>query len=160
MIPQSIFPNDDERSLFDYYGDVGLNQREFIFPYPHYYWENNQPLKGFLCHNKVINSLDRIFSKIFDHYGAVEIRQLRLDIWGGCLYLRSIRDGKRFSTHSWGIAIDFDPINNQLHWKNDKALFAKSEYIRWWEIWEEEGWCSLGRTCNYDWMHVQAAFRI
>ena len=26
----------------------------------------------------------------------------------------------------------------------------------WWRIWEEQGWTSLGRVRNFDWMHVQA----
>ncbi len=34
--------------------------------------------------------------------------------------------------------------------------FAKAEYDAWWELWEKEGWINLGRTRNYDWMHVQA----
>ena len=41
--------------------------------------------------------------------------------------------------------------------RRDKATFAKPEYERWWQCWEEEGWLSLGRTRNFDWMHVQAA---
>ncbi|MCH7410937.1 hypothetical protein MM239_16125 [Belliella sp. DSM 111904] len=59
--------------------------------------------------------------------------------------------------HSWGIAIDFDPSNNQLKWGRDMATFAGPEYHAWWDIWESEGWVSLGRLRNFDWMHVQAA---
>ena len=28
---------------------------------------------------------------------------------------------------------------------------------RWWALWEEEGFVSLGRAGDFDWMHVQAA---
>lgn len=35
--------------------------------------------------------------------------------------------------------------------------FCKPDYINWRECWEKEGWVSLGRQRNYDWMHVQAA---
>jgi hypothetical protein len=59
--------------------------------------------------------------------------------------------------HSWGIAIDYDPNRNKLRWGAEKAVFAREEYKPWWEFWEEEGWISLGRSRNFDWMHVQAA---
>jgi hypothetical protein len=59
--------------------------------------------------------------------------------------------------HIWGIAMDYDPNRNKLRWNSDKAVFAREEYRRWWEFWEEEEWVSLGRSRNFDWMHVQAA---
>jgi hypothetical protein len=155
----NIFPLETEESLLKHYGDVGVNQKELILPYPHYYWENNQLIKSYLCHSKVHDSINKILTNVFDYYGSEEIHRLRLDIWGGCLYLRAIRGGTKFSTHSWGIAVDYDPINNQLDWGKDKALFASPDYENWWKFWEEEGWYSLGRQCNYDWMHIQAAVR-
>jgi len=59
--------------------------------------------------------------------------------------------------HSWGIAVDYDPVKNKLKWGRDKASLPKGEYDMWWKFWEEEGWVSLGRQRNFDWMHVQAA---
>lgn len=49
------------------------------------------------------------------------------------------------------------PDRNQLKMGRDRAVFARPDYDVWWRCWEEEGWTSLGRTRNYDWMHVQAA---
>jgi len=95
-------------------------------------------------------------SGVLAHYGQAEIRRLRLDLFGGCYNYRRMRGGSAWSTHAWGIALDFDPDRNQLSWGRDKASFAKAEFDKWWEIWENEGWTSLGRTKNYDWMHVQA----
>lgn len=59
-------------------------------------------------------------------------------------------------THAWGLAIDWDPAHNKLKWGRDRARLARPEYDTWWRLWEEEGWVSLGRTRNFDWMHVQA----
>jgi hypothetical protein len=75
--------------------------------------------------------------------------------FGGCLNVHKMRGGSAWSMHSWGIAFDFDPDRNQLTWKKDRAAFQPSEYANWFELWEEEGAISLGRSPNYDWMHTQ-----
>lgn len=67
-----------------------------------------------------------------------------------------MRGGTQWSTHSWGIAVDFDPARNRLRWGRDHAAFAHPIYNEWWRCWEEEGWVSLGRRRNFDWMHIQA----
>jgi len=85
------------------------------------------------------------------------VRQLGLDLYGGGYALRDKRGGSTPATHAWGIAFDFDPGHNQLKWSDARARFARPDYAAWWQCWEAEGWVSLGRTRNYDWMHVQAA---
>ena len=97
-----------------------------------------------------------VLERVQDHYGD-QISELGLDMWGGCYNKRKMRGGSRWSTHSWGIAIDWDPSRNQLKWKANQANFAKPEYDIWWKLWEDEGFTSLGRAKNYDYMHVQAA---
>lgn len=55
------------------------------------------------------------------------------------------------------LAIDFDPERNALKASNKTARLARPDCVEFWKIWESEGWVSLGRTRNFDWMHVQAA---
>jgi hypothetical protein len=100
-----------------------------------------------------------VLNRVLSHYGEEKIKALGLDMFGGCLNVRKIRGGNRYSTHSWGISIDYNPAQNKLRWGKDKAQFAKPEYDMWWKCWEDEGWISLGRLKDYDWMHVQAARR-
>jgi hypothetical protein len=109
------------------------------------------------CNAKVKDSLAKVLAKVRRHYGLGGIAELRLDLYGGGFNLRDKRGGTTMSTHAWGIAFDFDPDRNKLHWGRDRAAFAQPEYDAWWRAWESEGWVSLGRTKNYDWMHVQAA---
>jgi hypothetical protein len=140
------------------YGEPGQNQTKIDLPYPHRLsWKTSTVINRFSCHEKVHNSLERVLSRVLDNYGLEEIKQLRLDLWGGCLNVRKMRGGTKFSMHSWGIALDYDPTRNKLQWGRDRASFAKPEYDIWWRLWEEEGWVSLGRSRNFDWMHVQAA---
>ena len=147
-----------DAELIAFYGEMGKNQKSIALPYPHRLsWQMDKTVSSFQCHQKVHDSLLRILTKVKDTYGLAEVQRLRLDIWGGCLNVRLMRGGDRYSTHSWGMALDYDPENNQLKWGRDRATFARPEYDRWWQIWEEEGWVSLGRQRNFDWMHVQAA---
>jgi hypothetical protein len=151
------WPKQNEPDLVNFYGEVGENQKRLQLPYPHRLsWDKRKIVNSFYCNAKVHDSLLRILSKVLETYGIDKIRELKLDLWGGCLSVRRMRGGTKWSTHSWGIAIDYNPDENQLKWGRDKAVFAKAEYDDWWKIWEEEGWFSLGRNKNYDWMHIQA----
>jgi hypothetical protein len=162
IIPQNPnnWPLETTATLDAFYGAVGdyTKLTPINLPYPmKLSWDKRKAITKFTCNKKVADSIIRVLTKVLAHYGLPQIQQLGLDLWGGCHNIRTIRGGTRRSTHSWGIAIDFDPDRNQLHWGRDKATFAKPEYDYWWKCWEEEGWISLGRTRNFDWMHVQAA---
>jgi lysozyme family protein len=141
-----------------FYGEVGQNQTKLVFPYQVCLaWDTSTFVKSTSCHEKVHDAALRILTRVLDHYGLDRIRELRLDRFGGCLNVRRMRGGTAFSMHSWGIAFDFDPDRNQLRWGRDRAAFARPEYEKWFELWEEEGAISLGRSRNFDWMHTQFA---
>ncbi|MCH7397318.1 M15 family peptidase [Belliella sp. DSM 107340] len=157
-IKPSNWPKQYSTEFNNFYGLKGSNLVFANTPYPFKIaWNPNQQVSRFTCHAKVKESAERVLQKVLSHYGLQRIQELRLDYFGGCYNERSIRGGTLPSMHSWAVAIDFDPINNQLQWGRDRASFAKSAYEPWWRIWEEEGWVSLGRQRNFDWMHVQAA---
>jgi hypothetical protein len=105
----------------------------------------------------VADSASRAFDKILSEYGQEGIKEIGVDIFGGSLNVRRMRGGSRYSMHSWAIAIDFDPERNQLRWNRPKARLSHADCNRFWEIWEAEGWVSLGRARDFDWQHVQAA---
>lgn len=152
------WPSQSQADLERFYGKVGENQARIQLPYTHKLaWDKTKKVNSFPCHEKVHDSMKRVLQRTLDHYGPERIQELRLDLWGGCLNVRKKRGGNTYSMHSWGIACDYDPERNRLKWGRDRAAFARPEYDMWWKLWEEEGWVSLGRAKNYDWMHVQAA---
>ncbi|WP_420633782.1 M15 family peptidase [Candidatus Palauibacter sp.] len=120
-------------------------------------WNMKATTRRITIHEACADSLGRILANAWDHYGGPEIERLRLDLYGGSYNPRKMRRGSRWSTHSWGIAIDWDPAHNQLDWGRGQASLDGPDYEDWWRFWEEEGWVSLGRHRNFDWMHVQAA---
>lgn len=159
--PKQPFPIEDStgESLTAHYGEPGADNLVRVTPpYPLYY--QGQRVSSVQLHKLVADSFIRVMQAVMEAYTMDEIKELGLDQYGGSFADRNIRGGNRKSTHAWGIALDFDPQNNQLRWDHTKARFAGPEYEKWWACWEREGWYSLGRNHDYDWMHVQAAVRV
>lgn len=147
-----------QRDVPLFYGKVGANQTLLKSPYPmKLAWDKTTVIRKFSVHEKVHDSMLRVLKRALEHYGQEEIERLNLDQFGGCLNVRKMRGGSKFSMHSWGIAIDIDPANNRLRWGKDRAHMARRDRLPFVKLWEEEGWVSLGRERNFDWMHFQAA---
>jgi hypothetical protein len=155
-VPATAWPTEAEVGRF--FGTMGQNLAKLNFPYPmRIAWDLNSVVNSTSCHTKVRAAAERVLNRTLEHYGITRIRELRLDLYGGCLNIRKKMGGSSWSMHSWAIAFDFDPERNQLRWDHARASFAKPEYKRWFEFWEEEGAISLGRKRDFDWMHVQFA---
>jgi hypothetical protein len=147
-----------DAELIAFFGEPGENLTHLTLPYRHRLsWNTRQSVSRMTCNRRVHDSLGRVLQNVLEIYGENGIHELRLDLWGGTFNKRRMRGGSRWSMHSWGIALDYDPTRNQLRWGRDRAHFARSDYDDWWRCWEAEGWVSLGRQRNFDWMHVQAA---
>ena len=118
-------------------------------------WDKTKTTKKIQCHKLVKSDIENIFKDILKEYGFSKIKELGIDLYGGCYNCRIMRGGTKQSMHSWAIAIDLDPERNQLRWGKDKAQFAKPEYKKMIEIFYKYGWESLGVEKNYDWQHFQ-----
>lgn len=154
--PKPVWPR--QKDCMAFYGPVGTNQGTLQLPFPmRIAWDKSKTVKKMTLHKKVIDSAGRVFAQIAADYSAPERARLGLDLFGGSLNVRKMRGGSNYSMHSWGIAIDFDPERNQLKWGKDRASLAHPDCNKFWQAWEAEGWISLGRLKNFDWMHVQAA---
>jgi hypothetical protein len=153
--PSNRWPTQAQAPSF--YGTVGGGQTLYKPPYQFYLYDTKQKVNQISVHGKVAASLARVLNTVLAKYGATAIHDLHLDRYFGSLAVRRMRGGAGWSMHSWGVAIDFDATRNQLRWGSGQAAFSKAVYDKWWKAWETEGWVSLGRERNYDWMHVQAA---
>lgn len=147
----------------NFYGPLGTNCRRvesvrLDLPFEmKIAWDLNTKIDGFFINRKVRDSAARVFDKVYAHYGDDGIEEIGVNLFGGCFNCRRMRGSNRWSMHAWAIAIDFDPARNRLRWNHTSARLAKPDAVRFWELWEEEGWVSLGRARDFDWMHVQAA---
>lgn len=130
-------------------------------PYPmRLSWDLTVSVKRMRVHKAVAEDLTNVFKELLSHYGYEKIKSLGLDKFGGCFNYRATRQGKGWSSHSWGIAVDLDPDNNHLHYTNKDASFARPQYLPLISIMEKYGFASLGVLKNYDWMHFEKGILI
>jgi len=158
------FPDEtrDQKALWEAFGDPRDDSAltKVVLPFPmEISFLPGKFRRHLWAHKAVSDSLGRVLERTYEHYGHEEIIRLGINIFGGDHEDRSMTGADRWSLHSWGIAFDFDPDNNQYRWSRKKARFAHPAYEDWWEYWQDEGWFSLGIERDFDWMHVQAANR-
>jgi hypothetical protein len=136
-----------------FYGAPGTGHTTIALPYPvRLAWQPKTTLSRFTIHRKCAASALKVLNQVKDAYGVEKIRELGLDLWDGCYVNRPMRGGKQPSMHAYACAIDWDGDHNQLKWDHRRARLAKPVYDAWWQAWEAEGWVSLGRTRDFDWM--------
>jgi len=142
-------------------------------PYPmRLAWDLNITVTRISCHKDVAKDMINIFNALLHCYGYNELKRLGIDLYGGMFmfrpkrgyekqYLKAIEAGNLelaasyLSEHSWGTAIDLDPVRNLLRETSRTARFARPEYKPMIDIFYHNGFESLGVEKNYDWMHFQ-----
>jgi hypothetical protein len=118
-------------------------------------WDLKHTTQKVQCHKKIANNLLAVFNDLLAHYGLAWLQKLGIDLYGGCYNFRKMRGGNRWSRHSWGIAIDLDPVRNGLRIKKPAAQFSKPEYKPMIDIFYKHGFIGYGPEKDYDWMHFE-----
>ena len=66
-------------------------------------------------HRLAVDQICKFFDQIAGYYGGYQkLKELNLDIWGGCYQFRQKRGGQSISSHAWGMAFDYLPHLGQL----------------------------------------------
>lgn len=118
-------------------------------------WDLKTSVNKMQCHKLVAPSFIAVFNDLLAYYGYARIKELGIDIFGGCYNFRQMRGGTSWSRHSWAIALDLDPERNGLKTPWLKAQFSKPEYKLMIEIFYKHGFINLGKEKNYDAMHFE-----
>lgn len=145
------------KSRFGAPNETGAGYLErIVFPYPmRIAWDTDTVVNGTMCHKLVKSNFIGAFNDILDAYGYDKIKSLGIDLFGGCFNYRKKRNGTAMSMHSWGVAIDLDPARNLLKQNHTTARFARPEYKKMIDAFYANGFISLGREFDYDWMHFE-----
>lgn len=118
-------------------------------------WDLDTTVSKMRCHKLVADKFLAVFNDILKEYGIERIKELEIDIFGGCFNYRKMRQGNDWSRHSWGIAIDLSPANNGMNTPVSKAQFGKPEYKPMRDIFKKHGFEWGGDLWNKDCMHWQ-----
>ena len=142
------------------YGTPTVTGAEYLvtleLPYPmRLAWDLDTKVNKMRVHKLIKNNFKGVFDDLLAHYGYEKLVELGIDLFGGCFAYRKMRGGSSWSKHSWGIAIDLDPVRNQLHETSRTARFARPEYKPMIDIFYKHGFIGLGTEKNFDWMHFE-----
>jgi len=142
------------------YGPANITGEGYLvkidLPYPmRLAWDTDTTVKVMMCHKLVADKFKAVFNDLLIYYGYDKIKELGIDLFGGCFNYRKMRGGSAWSMHSWGIAIDLDPARNQLKETSKTARFARPEYKPMIDIFYKNGFIGLGVEKNFDWMHFE-----
>jgi len=72
-------------------------------------WDTAKSVTGIRCHTR----LAPLFTDVFQRIVAAGLKST-VKTYGGCYQFRAKRNGSKPSTHSWGIAIDFNVKTNAM----------------------------------------------
>lgn len=141
----------------DFYGNPGEGLKKIKAPYAMVLaWDTTAKVKNITVHSKCADNFEGMLNDFANDLGHDKIQELGLHLFGGSFNIRKMRGGSKYSTHSWAVAMDFDPTRNALRTKHPNARLSKDDAKPVWEIVEKHGLVGLGPKKNYDWMHIQA----
>lgn len=86
----------------NYLGIVGL-------PFPlRLSWQTDVVIHRIRCHKKIMPIMRDILD-VVNRHGLRE----QLEFFGGCFEYRAKRQSHHISLHAWGVALDFNPLQNK-----------------------------------------------
>ena len=155
------WPRDERAAMDAFYGPIELGasglptaaweQRTLVNIVPPYplvlAWNMTQAVRSIRCHRLVADSLTRILTAIGKLYPTSGARRLvGVDLLGGVYNYRPVAGAARLSVHSWGAAIDLDPVRNPRlrQWNPATGIpqavvdAFKSESWRWGGDWTRQ----------------------
>jgi hypothetical protein len=128
-------------------------------PYPmRIAWDTDTTVSKMRCHKLVADRFLAVFNELMRVYGYEKIKELGIDLFGGCFNFRKMRQANEWSTHSWAIAIDLDPARNGMNTVKAKAQFGKPEYKPMLDIFKKHGFEWGGDLWGKDCMHFQTKY--
>jgi len=101
------------------------------------------------AHKMIVKPLEAALREIYATLGKERFELEGWHVYAGAFNYRTKTGGSSLSTHSWGIAVDFNPAPNG--WKHYATTFSDQAI----DIMEKHGFLSGFRAWGHDAMHFQ-----
>lgn len=102
-------PDEDGDGVFDPdFASSYLMRAKLPFPM-RISWKPGQTTSWIYGHIAVVPVIVDALREVKEFGGLAYLQENGFDEWGGCWNWRPMRNGKAWSTHSWGIAVDINP---------------------------------------------------
>src|SRR5690606_30470344 len=98
-----------QAQCLSFYGAPGTGHASLRLPCPfRIAWNPAQTVQNVTVHQKCLLPFKRVWERTHEHYGFEKLRELRLDMFGGCYNNRKMRGGTALSMHAFACAWDID----------------------------------------------------
>ena len=138
------------------YGDArdpDFKSRLVSIPLPYPFigeWYGSPIISNLLLHPLIKDSLLDVLQEILDLVGEEKLSEQKWNRLGDAYSFRKKKGGSELSCHSWGIAVDLNPLLAPWGKKPNQPKVIVDAF-------EKRGWTWGGRWRNLDGMHFQAA---
>jgi peptidoglycan hydrolase-like protein with peptidoglycan-binding domain len=156
----NAWPLEQQDALTAFYGPPGESRLVLMdLPYPmRLAWDLGTVVRRTRCNARVKDSLGRVLAAVLAHYGigcrACPAARPVMAVATPCATSAA---AARCPPMAGASPSTLTPTTTSSSGTRPAPPLRSPQYDAWWQCWEAEGWVSLGRTRNYDWMHVQAA---
>ena len=143
------------KQLFDHYGDPHRQLGLSVFVMPEKLRTANPALPARIYANNDIHRL--LLDALTECLKQGVLQEIRE--FGGCFNIRKMRGGDSMSTHSWAIAVDWNPSDNVMGYSYAQLKRKRAEPFsdKFLQCWRDTGWECGGDWSYPDRMHFQMA---
>ena len=159
--PDYLVPAAVNRDPFDVYGKFeDLKMGVVTLPFPlRLSWDLKSEITRLNVNSDMAEDLVNAMNEMLSKIGYTAINVCGLDITGGCYNRRKIRGGTKWSSHSWGTAIDINPLANPMGKSAKRTLFGTdARYLAAAKILHNHGFRTLA-TDTMHWQWVPKVYR-
>lgn len=149
LVPDFVVRNPEK-----VYGSVDGVKLEIVqLPFPLIAsWDKSLKLTKLRVNADIADDFIAAMLEVLETFGPDGVHAHGIDVTGGCYNKRKIRGGTRWSSHSWGASIDYNPIGNAMRMNPKQTLFGRFDS---WRVFGEIMYKHGFRTLAHDMMHWQ-----
>lgn len=149
---EAILPAYSTADMNRAFGKMGTRVISIPLPFPmRLAWDKSVVVNTTMAHINMEKPFTDAMDQALEHYSLAGLQELGLDLYGGCFNIRKMTGGSEWSSHSWGVGVDINPVGNPFRMNPSKTTYVDPQYTEFARIMISNGF----RTLPHDLMHWQ-----